>query len=97
MAERPWQMFLLNPENMTREDGDRLLERAGFPPRLSMHVTEAEAKSAAEDALRKLREVDNTEWVACYAEPYREGPGPGRINLNPNPRVEFIRSGDIAE
>ena len=95
MAERPWQMFLLNPENMTREDGDRLLEKASFVSRLSLHVTEAEAKSAAEDALRKLREVDNTEWVACYAEPYVEGSG--RMNRNLKPRVECIRSGDIAD
>ena len=60
MVDRPWQMFLLNPRGLTRHEGDRLLEKAGIG-RLSLDVTETEAKGTAKEALRKLRAVDDTD------------------------------------
>ena len=92
MVDRPWQMFLLNPRGLTRHEGDRLLEKAGIG-RLSLHVTETEAKGTAKEALRKLRAVDDTDWTACYVQPFEVGVGkePG----DSYPRIRVIRSGDV--
>lgn len=94
MTERPWQIWLFNPPNMTRDDGDRLLEKAGYNSRLSFHATEAEAKAAGEEVLRKLKEVDDTQWTACYAEPYDPGT-PGKPNYYPT--ITSIHSCDVAD
>ena len=86
MQEKPWQMFLFNPLNMERDDGDRLLERAGIFSRLSLHATEEEAEAAAREALRTLKEVDDTNWAACYGQPYAPRP-PGKPNYYPRIKV----------
>ena len=93
MDEGPWQMFVLNPKGMTRVDGDRKLENVGVASRLSLHATEAEAKAAAEDMLRKLKKVTDTEWAACYVHPYRQR-DPGGQNLNP--QIGCIHSSEVA-
>ena len=93
MIEKPWQMFLFNPMGLEREAGDRLLEQAGFASRLSLHTTEEEAKAAAEEVLRKLKNVDETEWVACYVLPYAPGSQKDRSHY---PRITAIRSSDLA-
>ena len=87
-------MVLFNPLNMTCEDGDRLLEKAGYNSRLSLHATEAEAKTAGEEALRKLRMVDDTEWAAWYVEPYAPGT---QGKPNNYPRIKTIYSSEVAD
>ena len=93
MDERPWQMFLLNPHGLTRDEGDRLLERAGFASRLSMDATESEAKAAAIEVLEKLKQVDDTEWAACYVQPFTGGVGRRPSELYP--RIRVILSGEL--
>ena len=77
---------------MTREEGDQLLVKASLNSRLSFYDTEAEAKAAAEEALRKLKEVDDTQWTACYAQPYDPGT-PGKPNYYP--RITSVHSCDV--
>ena len=98
MVERRWHMFLRCRDYPNRDDprgyeGDRLLEKAGLP-RSSRHTTEAEAKAAAKDALRKLKKVTDVEWDACYVQLFEAGVG--RELGDPYPRTRIIRSGDVS-
>ena len=67
-----WQMFMLHPKTLNDCERERRMSKAGVGY-TSFHNTKEEAKAAAEDTLRKLKAVDDTEWIACYAEPYWGG------------------------
>ena len=94
MTYKPWQLFLAYPPNLEQFERERRMEKAGIGY-TSSHDTEAEAKSAGEEVLRKLKQIDDTEWVVFYAEPYSTRPRPGGINHRPDTRFRFIRSSDL--
>ena len=86
---KPWSMFLICKDDLTKHEADRLIERAGVMLRIRSHETEAEARSAAEGALRKLKAVTDHEWIACYAEPFTE------MNFSSDRVPRVVRSGDL--
>ena len=93
MSERRWEMFLLCTDGLDRDEGDRFLERVGIASRMSFHATEEEARAAAENALRKLKKVTDTEWAAGYVLPYE--PGAGRPPSAPYPRIKILHSSEL--
>ena len=94
MDYKPWQMFLGLPPNLEPSERGFRMVKAGVGY-ISCHDTEAEAKAAAEEVLRKLKQVDDTEWVVFYVEPYMDRVGPGQRNINPVPRR--ISTSDLAD
>ena len=89
---KPWQMFLMEPKDLDKADRERLIIRAGVT-HISWHDTEEEAKNAAKMALRKLKRVGGTGWVACYVEPAVDGPLGS--NLNADAITRRIRVEDV--
>ena len=97
MIEKPWEMWLMNtdgpdPDDPKGHNHDRLFEKVGVG-QTSCHDTEEEAKAAAVEALRKLKQEVNTGWVACYGEPYVEGPG--RVNRSEDAGTKRIDIEDV--
>ena len=72
MAEKHWQAYMMHPKGLKECDRERLMHCADVGYDLGLYATEAEAKAAAEEALRKLKQVSDIEWTACYAEPVTE-------------------------
>ena len=94
MVFKPWHLFLLYPPHLTEIERERVMEKAGIGY-TSAHYTEDEAKAAARDVLRKLKQVDGNEWRVCYAEPYTTRPRPEGINTNPACVPKCISTSDI--
>ena len=90
--DKPWQVFVMVRGDMDRVDGDRLLSKAGYNSRVSSHPTEREAKEKAEEMLRRLKGVDeDTEWVACYVEPFTD------TNWSENRAQKLVRFEDLPD
>ena len=61
-----------------QHEEDRGLEAADFNSSLSTHATRESAEHAAREKLRRLAAVDaGVPWVACVANPHRDGEGSG--------------------
>ena len=67
MTNKNWQTILMYPHHLNEKERERRMGKAGVEY-TSFHETEAKAKAAAEEMLRELKQVDDTEWTACYAE-----------------------------
>ena len=69
MTEKSWAMFLGYADGMEPEECERLLSEAGIYRKWTRHATEEEARAAALEALRKLKETSDSSWTACFYRP----------------------------
>ena len=92
MENKTWQMWIMRPNDLDEDERARLVVQAGIST-MSWHDTEADAKDAAECALRRLNDVSDINWTACYAVPANDG----NLRSSDNAVPRRISTKDLAD
>ena len=65
--KKPWDLVVLQPRGLDRDDADRLVEAAGTFSRFSHHATGVEARAEGQRILCKLAEVnEEVKWAVAF-------------------------------